>query len=299
MRKVWWDKHRPIDLDSIVGQEEIVAEMRSIIEGNAPLQHYIFHSPEAGTGKTSMARLLADNLDYTLIQFNASSKRQRGIEFVEEDIAPMARSGQWETVFLLDEADRITPQAQDALKGVIEDATGYFILTCNDLSKVSPYLKSRCQVRTFSPIPDDLALKRLAKIAAYEGVEVTDSDLNRILARHSGDLRNAIGALQTLAYLPPHERESFTRGLQVDIVNAEKVLMLSLKEKSFDDAFKEMKRGRTRDAIRTVFRYAMGNPAKPDSKRRVIEAAIEAERDLIAGVDEDMALANFVRRLCA
>ena len=94
------------------------------------------------------------------------------------------------------------------------------------------------------------------------------------------------------------KRESFTRSLQVDVINAEKVLMLALKCKSFDDALKEMQVGRARDAVRCVFRYAMVNPARVESKMLVIESAIITERDLLSGVDEAVALANFVRMLC-
>jgi len=298
MRSIWSEKHRPQTLDELVGQpDSFIAEMRAILEGDAPMQHFLFCSPEPGTGKTTMARIIADTLGWQLHQFNASSKRQRGIEFVEDDVAPLARSGAWQTIFLLDEADRITPQAQDALKGVIEDATGFFILTANDLTRVSRWLQSRCQVRHFRPIPDDLALEQLAVIAAREGAEVDGNDLFRIVARHNGDLRNAIGALQTLAHLPVGEREAFTRALQVDEVNSERVLSLAMKECAFDDALAEMQ-GRPRDAIRSVFRYAVANPARPEAKMRVIEAAVIAERDLIQGVDEGIALHNFVRLLC-
>jgi len=297
MREIWWEKHRPSSADGVIGQEVIMSEISAILSGEAPMQNYIFHSKEAGTGKTTVARLIADTLGYTLHQFNASSKRQRGIEFVEEDISPMSRTGQNETIFLLDEADRITPHAQDALKGVIEDSNAYFILTVNDLSKVTPYLKSRCQVRTFEPIDDDLALARLANIASQEGAEVTETDLRSIVTRHTGDLRNAIGALQTLAHLPPEQREAFTLSLQVDEVDAEQFLRLTMLEKSLDEAVCLLT-GRPRDAIRSVFRYAVSNPARQAAKMQVIEAAIEAERDLIEGVDESMVLHNFTRMLC-
>ena len=135
-REIWWEKHRPHDLANFEGQEGLVAEIAPILAGEAPMQHFLFHSPEPGTGKTTLAYIIANTLGYQLHKFNASSKRQRGIEFVEEDVGPLSRLGIWETIFFLDEADRLTPQAQDALKGVIEDATGYFILTCNDLSQV-------------------------------------------------------------------------------------------------------------------------------------------------------------------
>ena len=125
MRDIWWEKHRPATLDGFMGQQEIVEEIRLILEGKAPMQHFLFNSSEPGTGKTTLAYIVAEVLGWQLHKFNASSKKTRGIEFIEEYIIPMSRIGQWETIFFLDEADRLTPQAQDALKGVIEDAQGW------------------------------------------------------------------------------------------------------------------------------------------------------------------------------
>ena len=200
MREVWATKHRPTHLDDFKGQEHIVKEMNYILYGAAELQHYIFYSPEPGTGKTSMAHILAKGLGYELHQYNASSKRQRGIEFIEEELAPMTRLGQYETIYFLDEADQLTPAAQSALKGVIEDAQGFFILTCNDLSKISPWLQSRCQVRTFVPIQQKNMLTRLCHIDGAEGFKSPTQDLNAIVDANNGDLRNAINSLQAYHY---------------------------------------------------------------------------------------------------
>ena len=62
------------------------------------MQHFLFHSPEPGTGKTTLAYIMADALGYQLHKFNASSS-SADIEFIEEDVIPMSRIGQWETVF--------------------------------------------------------------------------------------------------------------------------------------------------------------------------------------------------------
>ena len=129
MTEVWAVKHRPSNLDEFQGQEHLVDEMRAIMHDGAPMQHFLFHSREPGTGKTTMAEMLAKTLGWSIHKYNASSKRQRGIEFIEEEISPMSRLGQYETIFFLDEADQLTSAAQSALKGVIEDAQGYFVLT--------------------------------------------------------------------------------------------------------------------------------------------------------------------------
>ena len=139
---------------------------------------------------------MANALGYTIHKYNASSKRQRGIEFVEDELAPMSRLGQFETIFFLDEADQPTPAAQSALKGVIEDAQGFFILTCNDLSKVSPWLQSRCQVRTFEPLDDYTIAQRLVEVCIMEGLNMPAEDVMKIAKANQGDLRNAINTAQ-------------------------------------------------------------------------------------------------------
>ena len=185
MRQVWAVKHRPSKLDDFAGQQDLAVEMQAILDG-AGMRHFIFYSPEPGTGKTTLAHILAEQLGYTIHKYNASSKRQRGIEFIEDELAPMTRLGQFESIYFLDEADQLTAAAQAALKGVIEDAQGYFILTCNDLSKVSPWLQSRCTVRTFEPIENDDMASRLIDINAAEGFTTDNQVLYAIINANKG-----------------------------------------------------------------------------------------------------------------
>ena len=137
MTEIWSQKYRPTTLNDVVGRDDIVAQFNMVI------QNFLFHSQEAGTGKTTIARALANDLGYQIHVFNASTKNERGIGFIEEELIPRTRTGNHEQIFLLDEADQLTDAAQSALKGVMENAHGYFILTCNNLAKVSPWLQSR------------------------------------------------------------------------------------------------------------------------------------------------------------
>jgi len=292
---VWAVKHRP-DLDEIVGQDEIVAEMSNL--HTTQMMHYLFYSPEPGTGKTSIGLALAKSLGYQIHIFNASSKKQRGIEFVEDELMPLSRVGNYQQIFLLDEADQLTPAAQSALKGVIENAQGYFILTCNDLSKVSPWLQSRCALRHFKPIDDDSICTRLEQIAAAENVHC-GADTYLALARaNPGDLRNAINSLQAYAAQPDDESQKrFLRGLIDAPLRCDDFLRLAFKDGDFESAHAELLGVPVRAAIRQVFSFAMESSAKPASKMRVVDAAVTSERDLIAGVDGEIVRRNFVR-LC-
>jgi len=295
MSSIWWEKHRPDSIDDFVGQEHIVDEMRRIIEGNAPMQHFLFYSIQAGTGKTTLANILAEGLGYNLVRYNASSKKTRGIEFIEEDIIPIAENGYYETIILLDEADQLTPAAQSALKGVIENANCFFILTCNDLSKVSQWLQSRCQVRTFEPHSEQDMFDALCAIADHEGYAV-DGEINYICKLHTGDLRNAIGALQAVCSMPPESAQTYLQSLGEDF-DARRYLRLSSTEKSLEQAVKMTGKMNMRKVIRKVFDYATNNPTNPNAVAKVVESAIISERDLVNGVDETIVRWDFPRML--
>jgi len=293
---VWATEFRPKSLGGIVGQDAIVAELMQIVVGEMPMQHYIFYSPEAGTGKTSVAHALANELGWQIVVFNASSKRERGIAFVEETIIPMTRSGIKERIFLLDEADQLTDDAQSALKGVIENASGYFILTCNRLPKVSRWLQSRCQVRTFQPIAQIDMVKQLSKISSSKSPHVNESAITLIAKAHLGDLRNAIGALQTFANMKRRDGEMFLDSLTAPSIDFKRFLRLCFVEKAFEDSVK-LFTGEVRHQVRECFSFAVKGNAGTESKMQVIEAAITAERDLLNGVDEEVVRHNFVRML--
>lgn len=297
MKEIWAEKHRPRTIADFVGQSHLIDEFIAICNDDAPMQNYLFHSYGAGTGKTSLAYIIANARNYQIMRFNASSKKQRGIEFVEEELAHVSRSGASDLIIFLDEADQLTPAAQSALKGIIEGATCYFILTCNELHKVSPWLQSRCQVREFKVHEHDDITANLQLIAAREGLLDAPSFIyDRIAERHEGDMRNAVNALQAYSCLPPAKREAFINTLSVPALDTQKVLRLCFKEKSIHEAYDLISSvGSSQQAVRSVFREAVNSKAKPENVLRVIDAAITAERDLINGVDEQIALYNFVR----
>ena len=298
MSEVWATKYRPKSIDDFYGSIELVEEMREVI-ATRNVQHYLFHSREAGTGKTTMAHILASSLDYQLHTFNASSKRTRGIDFVEEDIIPLANSGHWETIILLDEADRLTIQAQDALKGVIENATCYFILTCNDISKVSDWLKSRCQVRKFDPVGHEHMVFGLGKIATSEGFIIPETEIRAICYGHIGDMRNAIGFLQMYCHTPDDVKPMRLRALAHPPFHAQRFLRLCVREGAVADSVKMSEGIDCRSFISQVFEYAVNADVQPQSIMKVVEASIVSERDLLMGVDEKIVRWNFCRMLAS
>ena len=300
MTEIWAQKYRPT-LIEIVGQDDLVDEMWSIVDNDgAGMQHFLFHSPEAGTGKTSVAYALADELGWPIHVFNASSKKTRGIEFVEDELLPLSTIGNYKQIFLLDEADQLTPAAQSALKGVIENAQGYFILTCNNTAKVSRWLKSRCSQRRFKPIDTDTSIKRLRVICSREGERpniTLTNNIENIVAAHPGDLRNAINALQAYCGLAEEGREAFMHSLTDAEIDCALFLRACFLDADFDEAYNEIASYEVRPTIQQIFAFATTTKAGEGSKLKVIDAAITSERDLLSGVDENIVRHNFVR-LC-
>ena len=283
----WATKYRPTTFDEMVANNNF---------SNAD-QHLLLHSKAAGVGKTTYAHVLANERGYPLHIFNASSKNTRGIAFVEEELLPMTRYGNFKQYILLDEADQLTPEAQGALKGVIENAQGYFILTCNNIEKVSPYLRSRCKLIEFRPIEIDEMFKRLQQIVVAENVIITEAHLRMICEAHSGDLRNAINALQAYDSLGEEKGKAFVHSLTVKEFDSKFLLTLCFREKDFKNAVKFFGKNDVRQTIRSVFDYAIESDASSEGKMTVIDAAITAERDLISGIDEDIVKGNFLRML--
>ena len=168
------------------------------------------------------------------------------------------------------------------------------------MSKVSNFLRSRCLDIPFYPIPKADILKRLEYICGAENVVCTVSQLEMIADAHPGDLRNCINALQAFSsYQDPLDAVKFLHSLSDNEFNTPVFLKLCFKEKSFDQAYSMILSNtpRVRDTIRFIFNYAVNSDAAVKSKIRVIDAAIDAERDLIDGVDPDITTANFVRLL--
>ena len=298
MTEVWSQKYRPQRLQDMVGQHQLLSEFDSLLHNHNNMQHYLFYSPEAGVGKTTLARIIAEQLGMQLFSYNASTKHERGIDFVENELLPMSRNGNYRQIYLLDEADQLTPAAQSALKGVIENAQGYFILTCNDLSKVSRWLQSRCRTLRFEPIPEDEMVERLSYIAAHENVDVRLADLHTIAKAHKGDLRNSINALQAFAGLTPRDGDRFLLSLKPQEIDANSFLKSCVAEGDYEKAMTYIGDRPIRQTINSIFSYAVDSKAKPAAKMRVIEAAVQSERDLLIGVDEDIVKHNFVVMCC-
>ena len=194
--ELWVEKYRPQKLESYVGNKVIKNKIADYLEQGS-IQNLLFHGV-AGTGKTTLAKLIAKNLNCDLLYLNASD--ERGIDTIREKIIPFASSMSFNDVkiVILDEADYLTPQAQATLRNTIESCskTTRFILTCNYLERIISPLQSRCQTFEITPPSKEEVISHLMIITREENIKCIVSDLQSVVNTHYPDIRKIINTLQ-------------------------------------------------------------------------------------------------------
>ena len=190
------EKYRPDKLENFVGNENIKKSISKYLEQN-DIQNLIFYGP-AGTGKTTLAKLIIKNLDCDHIYINASD--ERGIETIRDKVSGFASVASFKPlkVVILDEADFLTIQAQASLRNIIEtfSRTTRFIMTCNFVERIIDPLQSRCQVLKIIPPSKKDVAKHLVKMLNEEKISYTPQDIKVIVNQYYPDLRKCINTIQ-------------------------------------------------------------------------------------------------------
>ncbi|XP_055387396.1 replication factor C subunit 5 isoform X1 [Condylostylus longicornis] len=201
----WVEKYRPQTLDDLVSHSEIVSTISKLVDGGN-LPHLLFYGPP-GTGKTSTILACVKRL-YSPTQFKSmvlelNASDDRGINIVRGQILNFAStrtifSGAFKLI-ILDEADAMTNDAQNALRRIIEKYTENvrFCLICNFLSKIIPAVQSRCTKFRFAPLSSDQILPRLNLIIQNESLKATEDGKKALLALSKGDMRKVVNTLQS------------------------------------------------------------------------------------------------------
>ena len=193
---LWVEKYRPQSLDTYIGNEHLKSKVKLYLE-SGDLPHLLLYG-RAGTGKTTLAKLLVNNIDCDYLYINASD--ENSVEVVREKVKNFASTlGFAEMkVIILDECDYITPNAQAALRNLMETFSKHcrFILTCNYVERIIDPIQSRCQ--SFQIIPPDRkqVAVHLSNILTQEGVDTNVDDIVTIVNGGFPDLRRVINAAQ-------------------------------------------------------------------------------------------------------
>ncbi|XP_071946391.1 replication factor C subunit 5-like [Antedon mediterranea] len=216
----WVEKYRPNKLEELIAHTDIINTINKFMKADR-LPHLLFYGPP-GTGKTSTILACAKQLyspkEFTSMVLELNASDDRGIGIVR---GPILSFSSTRTIFrsgfklvILDEADAMTNDAQNALRRVIEKYTENvrFCMICNYLSKIIPALQSRCTRFRFGPLDQDQMIPRLRHVINEERVEVTEDGMTALITLATGDMRKSLNMLQSTS-------------MAYDVVNEENVYM--------------------------------------------------------------------------
>lgn len=305
----WVEKYRPNALEELISHEDIIKTISRFMEKNQ-LPHLLLYGPP-GTGKTSTILACARRL-YTSAQFRSmvlelNASDDRGINIVRGEILNFAST---RTIFksgfklvILDEADAMTQDAQNALRRIIEKFTENvrFCIICNYLGKIIPALQSRCTRFRFGPLSAEQILPRLEYVINQEKVNVTEDGKNALIELADGDMRRVLNMLQSAATAFPQvtEESVYTcvgHPLKSDIID----IITKLLNESFTVTFNgiqdlKVKKGLALQDILTEvhkFLHKVDLPSKVLAE--LIAKMADIEYRLTAGTNEKLQLSALI-----
>jgi replication factor C small subunit len=194
---LWIEKYRSQTLEQYIGNDAVKTRIADCITSN-DIPHFLF-AGTAGTGKTTLAKLIVKNIKCDYLYINASD--ENGIDMIREKVKGFASTSTFQPlkVVILDESDFLTQPAQAALRNLIEEysITTRFILTCNYIERLIEPLQSRCEIHLLKPpSKGDVARHVCTNILEVEGVEYEMGDIAILIKEYYPDVRSIIKYLQ-------------------------------------------------------------------------------------------------------
>jgi replication factor C small subunit len=195
---LWIERYRSQTLEQYIGNDTVKARIADCIAKN-DIPHFIF-AGSAGTGKTTLAKLIVKNIQCDYLYINASD--ENGIDTIRDKVKGFASTASFQPIkiVILDEADFLTQPAQAALRNLIEEYSAYtrFILTCNYVERLIEPLQSRCELHMLKPPTKGAVAKHICiNILDVEGVTYEMSDVAKVINEFYPDIRSIIKVLQS------------------------------------------------------------------------------------------------------
>ena len=313
MSELWVERHRPSSVREMKGQRAVVDRLRAYADSGT-FPHLMFAGPP-GTGKTTAALALTrdvfgEGYRSNLLEMNASDERK--LESIRTKVKQFARTapmpGTTFKVIFLDEADALTPDAQGALRRIMEQfaETCRFILSCNYSSKIVEAIQSRCAVFRFRPLDEEKVLETVLEISKHEGIKLDKGAAEAISKVSLGDLRKAITSLQVAASLDPN----VTRELVYETTATAPPedlhgFFLACKEDGFQPARRRMRGILDRfglagtDLVNQLHRELGGVTFLDEiQKLSVTEAMAECDFRMVEGGGESLQLDAMAAKIC-
>lgn len=290
---VWVEKYRPQKFDELICQNKDA--LKKYLDTPQTLPSFILYSDKPGTGKTSTARLIAKEVNADFLMINASD--ERGIDVIRDKIKRFAQSissveGVKRCVFL-DEADGLTKQAQESMKSLMELYSNncFFILSCNDISKIiEPIRQGRCVVFDYKNPDKGEIFKRLAKICSVEDLKINAEELTKLIDKEYPDIRTMI---QTLQFAKIDGKT-----VLVDYEGYNEFMLL-MKNKDYNSVYQKVYsgtfdyRGFVKYYFRKIFEHS--EKAEPERLSRVAGLLADIEKSWAIGVTHEIIfLANII-----
>ena len=193
---LWVEKYRPSNLDTYIGNDHLKSKVSAYLE-SGDLPHLLLYG-KAGTGKTTLAKILVKNIECDYLYINASD--ENNVETVRTKVKNFASTMGFKDykIIILDECDYITPNAQAALRNLMETFSKHcrFILTCNFVERIIDPIQSRCQSFQIIPPSKKEVAKHIHDILLKENVMSDMKDLKVLIDSGYPDIRRVINAAQ-------------------------------------------------------------------------------------------------------
>lgn len=193
---LWVEKYRPDNLDTYIGNEHLKEKVSAYLE-SGDLPHLLLYG-KAGTGKTTLAKILVKNIECDYLYINASD--ENNVDTVRNKVKNFASTMGFKDykIIILDECDYITPNAQAALRNLMETFSKHcrFILTCNFVERIIDPIQSRCQSFQIIPPSKKEVAKHVHGILLKENVMSNMEDLKVLIDSGYPDIRRVINVAQ-------------------------------------------------------------------------------------------------------